>query len=35
MEFAKLYNESEFGKKYPDSKFYNARATAYLFLTYF
>ena len=32
MEFAKLYNESEFGKKYPDSKFYNARATATWFL---
>jgi hypothetical protein len=32
MQFAKLYNESEFGKKYPDSKFYNERATAVWFL---
>jgi len=32
MNFAELYNNSEFGKKYPESKFYNSRATATWFL---
>lgn len=32
MEFFELYNNSEYGKKYPDSKFYNKRATATWFL---
>lgn len=26
MSFAELYNDSEYGKKYPESKFYNKRA---------
>jgi len=32
MKFAEMYNQSQFGIKYPDSKFYNTRATATWFL---